>query len=71
MRRRSISVGGKNGGLMTWVLAGAGLTLGAVLLKGTLKTVNKLSGNKIPAEFMSFRARPNYYMYDYDLSDQY
>lgn len=53
-----ISVGGNGSGMLkTGIVLGLGLTLGSILLKGTIKMVDNMTGNKIPAEYTAFRGR--------------
>lgn len=57
----SIGNGGSGGMIKTGLFLGVGLTLGAILLKGGIKMVDRMTGNKIPAEFTAFRG----YRYQY------
>ena len=40
-------------------LLGAGLLIGAILVSGSIKTVNKFSGGLIPEDFTSFYGSGN------------
>ena len=40
-------------------LLGAGLLIGAILVSGSIKTVNKFSGGLIPEDFTSFYGTGN------------
>lgn len=58
-----ISVGNGGGLVKTGIVLGATFTLGTILLKGTIKMIDNMTGNKVPAEYTAFRAQRYGYRY--------
>lgn len=56
----SVSNGSGGGMIKTGAMLGIGFTLGAILLKGSIKMIDNMTGNKIPAEYTAFRAQRYY-----------